>query len=502
MTPQTPQPPQQLPPEQTLDPQDWDAMRALGHKMVDDMMTYLETVRERPVWQPIPEETREFLQQPAPMTPSTPEKVYAEFSENILPYPLGNIHPRFWGWVIGTGTPLGVLSEMLAATMNPNLGGGEHAANYVELQVIDWLKDLMGFPTEASGILTSGGSMANTLGLTVARNTMAEFEIRKAGLGAAPRKMRLYASTETHSSVKKAVEMIGLGSDNLYLIPVNENFEIEIDALEQAIADDKAAGYYPFCIVGNAGTVSTGAIDNLNALADIAEREKMWFHVDGAFGAMIALAPELKPMLAGMERADSLAFDLHKWMYMPIEVGGVLVRERPDHYNAFATRASYLMSHDRGAASGYWFSDYGIQLSRNFRALKVWMSLREHGVEKYGQLIAQNVAQSAYLAQLVDAAPELERLAPAPMNIVCFRYVVPGMDDTALNEFNKEVLMRLHETGIALPTYGMLNGRYVIRAANVNHRSRREDFEILVEAVVTLGNALREEMGMLSPAQG
>ncbi len=483
--------------EQNLDPQNWDAMRALGHRMVDDMMTYLETLRERPVWQPIADEAREFLRQPPPMKPTTPEAVYDEFTENILPYPLGNIHPRFWGWVIGTGTPMGALAEMLAATMNPNLGGGDHAANQVELQVIEWFKTLFDFPAEASGILTSGGSMANTLGLTVARNITAEFDIRHEGLSAAPRTMRFYASTEAHSSVKKAAEMLGLGSDHLRLIPVDENFEMVIPELEKVIAEDRAAGYYPFAVVGNAGTVNTGAVDDLEAIADICQREKLWFHVDGAFGAMVALSPELKPMVKGMERADSLAFDLHKWLYIPIEVGCVLVRREPDHFNAFATRASYLASHERGAAGGtHWFSDYGIQLSRGFRALKVWMSLREHGIEKYGQVIAQNVAQTTYLAQLVDAAPELERLAPVPMNIVCFRYLVPGMDDEALNSFNKELLMRLHESGVALPTYTVLKGKYVIRVAHVNHRSRRDDFDMLVEAVVKIGNVMREEMGV------
>lgn len=482
--------------EQNLDPQDWDAMRNLGHRMVDDMMNYLETVRERPVWQPIPDDTREFLQQPLPMTPTAPETVYAEFAEKVLPYPLGNIHPRFWGWVIGTGTPMGALAEMLAATMNPNLGGGDHAANEMEKQVLEWLKTLMGFPAEASGILTSGGSMANTLGLTVARNMTAEFDIRHEGLGAAPRKMRFYATTEAHSSVKKAAEMLGLGSDNLRLIPVDADFEMLIPELEKAIAEDRAAGYYPFAVVANAGTVNTGAVDDLEAIADICQREKLWFHVDGAFGALVALSPELKSMVKGMERADSLAFDLHKWLYVPIEVGCVLVRREPDHFNAFATRASYLASHERGAAGGtFWFSDYGIQLSRGFRALKVWMSLREHGIEKYGQVIAQNVAQTTYLAELVDATPELERLAPAPMNIVCFRYVVAGMDDEALNGFNKELLMRLHESGVALPTYTVLKGKYVIRVAHVNHRSRYEDFDLLVETVVNIGDAMREAMG-------
>jgi glutamate/tyrosine decarboxylase-like PLP-dependent enzyme len=474
-----------------LDPADWQSMRDLGHRMVDDMMTYLQTVRDRPAWKPVPESTRTLLDQAPPMAPTAPEEIYGDFVEHILPYPLGNIHPRFWGWVIGTGTPLGALAEMLAATMNPNVGGGDHAANYVERQVIEWFKTLFGLPPEASGLLTSGASMANILGLTVARNARAGFDLRQRGLGAAPRRLVYYASVEAHSCVKKAAELLGLGSDNLRLIPVNDRFEIEIPALESTVARDRADGLQPFAVVGNAGTVNTGAIDDLEGLADFCEAEKLWFHVDGAIGAVAVLSPPLKPLFKAMERADSIAFDFHKWLYVPYEAGCLLVRREADHSGAFATRATYLASHERGAAGGtIWFSDYGVELSRGFRALKIWMSLREHGLEKYGRLIEQNVEQCRYLARLVDEAPELERLAPVSLNIVCFRYRVPGKDDAALNALNEELLMRLHESGVAVPTYTVLDGRYVLRVAHTNHRSRNEDFDLLVAEVKRIGAEL------------
>ena len=483
--------------EESLDPQDWEAMRTLGRQMVDDMMDYLEGIRERPVWQPMPADIQTYLNVPVPQEPAKPEAVYQDFLDYVLPYPFGNIHPRFWGWVMGTGTPFSVLAEMLAATNNPNLGGGDTAGSRVEFQVIDWCKEMLGFPMEASGLLVSGGSMANLVGLTVARNTKAEVDLRKEGLAAAPRQMVMYASSETHSSNQKAAELLGLGSNGLRKIPVTDQFEIDIPALEAAITADKAAGHHPFCIIGHAGTVNTGATDDLNKLADICQREGMWFHVDGAFGAWAALAEDLRPLVAGMERADSLAFDLHKWMYMPYEAGCTLVRWPKEHRGSFSLRPAYLTSANRGPSGGpEWFSDYGLQLSRGFKALKVWMSLKEHGAAKFGRIIQQNVNQVHYLAGLVEQTPELEMLAPAPLNIACFRYRVEGLDDEALNALNAELLLQLQESGLAVPSNTNIEGKYAIRVANTNQRTRCEDFDILVQAVVRLGDALKKQRFM------
>jgi glutamate/tyrosine decarboxylase-like PLP-dependent enzyme len=480
--------------EETLDPQDWEGMRALGHQMVDDMMCYLEGIRERPVWQPMPDDVKQHLRQPVPQEPQAPDAVYQEFVDYVLPYPSGNIHPRFWGWVMGTGTPFSVLSEMLAASVNPNVGGGGTSGEQVERQVLDWCKEMLDFPLEASGLLVSGGSMANLVGLTVARNSKAEVNLRKEGLAAAPRKMVFYASSESHSSNQKAAELLGLGSDALRKIPVNADFEIDIAALEAAIAADKAAGHLPFCVIGHAGTVNTGAFDNLKTLADICERENLWFHVDGAFGAWAALAPDLRPLTAGMERADSLAFDLHKWMYMPYEAGCVLVRWPEAHLRTFSLRPDYLANTSRGAAGGSaWLSDYGLQLSRGFKALKIWMSLKEHGAVKFGRMIQQNVDQVHYLAALIQRTPELDLLAPAPLNVACFRYVADGLDDDALNELNNELLIQLQESGLAVPSSTRIDGKFAIRVANTNHRTRRADFDLLVREVVRLGDGLVEK---------
>jgi aromatic-L-amino-acid/L-tryptophan decarboxylase len=478
---------------QGLDPADWSAHRALGHQMVDDMVDYLAHLGDRPVWQPLPDEVKASLHAPLPQQPADPARIYADFQQHILPYNTGNVHPRFWGWVQGTGTPLGMLADLLASGMNPNMGIGEHAPTYVEHQVIDWCRELMSFPSTASGLLVNGGTMANLVGLAVARSAMATrwgIDVRVDGVAALGR-VRIYASAETHSCVTKSAELLGLGRGSIRLIPVDADYRIRLDLLEAALTEDRAAGIRPLAIVGNCGTVATGATDDLAALRRIADREQCWFHVDGAFGALAWLVPEQRPFLAGLTDADSLAFDLHKWMYMPYAIGCVLVRDSAAHLSTFGYEANYLTRHERGLAAGPTpFSQLGLELSRDFKALKAWFSLREHGVDRYAQAIADNIAQAQYLAQLITAAPELELLAPVPLNIVCFRFCREGLSEEQVNSLNREILMTLHERGIAAPTYTVLQGRYALRCAITNHRSRLADFDALVEAVVKIGREL------------
>jgi len=462
-------------------------------------MHYLRTVRDRPAWQQIPDRSKTALRQPLPRRGEGAERAYADFVEHVLPYPIGNIHPRFWGWVNGTGTPTGALAEMLAATMNPNVAGAEQSAAYVETQVLEWFRELMGLPPGASGLLVSGGSMANLVSLTVARDRRAGGDVGRDGVHSLPQPLRVYCSTETHNSVDKAMTVLGLGASSLSRVPVDEAYRIDIAALERAIAADRASGVRPVCIIGNAGTVNTGSIDDLPTLRTIADREGMWLHVDGAFGALAMLPPSLRPLVNGLETADSLAFDLHKWMYMPYEAGCVFIRRAEDHRGIFAPAASYLAKDTRGIATGSdWFSDRGIQLTRGFRALKIWMSLKEHGVDKYARLIEQNVMQARYVDRLVSAEKELELLAPTALNIVCLRYRGRGAGDDTLDALNREVLLRIQEGGFAVLSPTRLRGRYAIRIAITNHRSRTADFDDIVAEILRLG---REESAKLGVKQ-
>lgn len=472
--------------EQSLDPQDWDAFRALGHQMIDDLTDYLRTVRDRPAWQSPPAEVRARLREPLPLAPQGDAAVYDAFRRDVLPYPTGNVHPRFWGWVQGGGTPLAMLSQLCAAAMNPHLAGFDQSASLVEAQVLDWLAELMGMPG-ASGVLVGTGSMANTLGLAVARNARAGFKVREHGNATGPQ-LVCYGSLETHVWAQKAVEFLGLGNAAFRRIPCDADYQVNIAELEVRIEEDRHDGIRPFAIIANAGTVNTGAVDDLEALADIAAREKLWLHVDGAFGAMARLGPASRALVRGIERADSIAFDLHKWGSLPFDVACLLVRDAAAHRAAFALGASYLATTDRGPiAGGLPFADRGLDLSRSFRALEVWMAFKSHGVAALGAVIDQNVAQARYLADLVVPHAELELLAPVALNVVCFRYRAPGLGDEALNAVNREVLLRIQESGFAVPSGTTLAGRYAIRVAHVNHRSRREDFAELVEHVVTLG---------------
>ena len=479
--------------EETLDPQDWAALRALGHRALDDAMDYMESLRERPAWEHAPARVKAHFDGPPPAGPQPIEDIYREYAEYVQPYQLGNSHPRFWGWVLGSGTPMGVIAEMLAAATDSVSGIYSYLSNnYVELQVLDWCKELLGYPLDAGGLLTSGCSASNLIALAVARNAGAGFDVREEGL-TGPR-LTIYCSAEAHSSLTKAVELLGMGTSSLRRVPTDDLMCIDLEALAAMVARDRDDGLRPICVVGVAGTTNTGSIDDLPALADFCEREGLWFHVDGAFGAWAAIAPASRHLVAGMERADSLAFDLHKWMNLTYPVGCVLVRDADAQLRTFSLTPSYL-AHGEGerGLTGVdvpWLSDYGFELSRGFHALKVWMALKEHGADKFRRVIQQNIDQARYLAGRVAAAPELEQALPVALNIVCFRYVRPGLDDAALDQLNKRIELELQERGIAVPSVSTIAGRKYLHVAVANHRSRREDFDLLVREVVRLGGEL------------
>ena len=475
--------------EETLDPSDWDGLNVLGKEMIDDMIGFLQTIRDQPVWRKPTDEAKEQFGKKLPRSPQPFSEVYEEFKTNILPHYLGNIHPRFWGWVMGTGSAQGMLADMLAAGMNANVTIGDHAPMYIDQQVIEWCKEMMSFPADSSGMLVSGASVANLNALIVARNYANE-KIRKNGMTNG-RRMVMYASSETHSAIQKAAEIIGIGSDGVRKVRVNDKYEMDVVHLEKLIEQDREEGNIPFCVVANIGTVNTGAIDPLEKIFWICCKENLWLHVDGAFGALLKLLPEYDEQLMFLGFADSIAFDLHKWMYMPYEAGVVLVNDGKKHKASFELQPDYIMNLERGLSAGPEnISNFGIDLSRNFKALKVWMLLKEQGIEKYSRLIRQNLEQARFLEEKIKSTDHLQLMAPVATNIVCFRYVEPGISDDDLNDLNKEVLMQLHEAGIAAPSYTRLKGNFAIRVAIANHRSVKKDFELLVDSVLSIGKKL------------
>jgi aromatic-L-amino-acid decarboxylase len=476
----------------SLDPDDWEQFRAMGHQMLDDMVDYLRTVRDRPVWQSPPPEVRHALEAGLPRGPSSIEDVYGRFKQDILPYPTGNIHPRFWGWVMGNGTPVGMLSDLLASAMNCHVSGYDQAATLVERQVIGWLAEMLGFPSSASGLLVSGGTVANLIGIATARNHLSGTNVRKIGVN--PNEtgpLTIYGSVATHGWAERSCDLMGLGADGFRKVPVDGHDRIQVDALVRMLHEDRQRGCRPLCIVGNAGTVATGATDDLHALADLAAAESLWFHVDGAFGALAKLSPKYRHLVNGLERADSIAFDLHKWGYLQYETGAVLVRNARIHEDAFSFAPSYLETFTGGiAVKPTEFASRGIQLSRGFRALRVWMNFSVYGTDRIGAAIERNIDDSQYLSAMIDAHPELELLAPTAMNVVCFRVKPAGLDEAELDDLNARTLVRLQESGIAVPSNARINGRFAIRVAHTNHRTIRSDFDLLVTSVLDIANQL------------
>jgi aromatic-L-amino-acid/L-tryptophan decarboxylase len=483
-----------------LDPCDWAEFRAQAHRMLDDMLDYTAGIRRHPVWQPVPAEVRARFHEPLPSQPTPLDQVHQEFMTSILPFTARNGHPGFLGWVQGGGTPVGMLAEMLAAALNANLGGRDQIPLEVERQITEWMRTLFGFPTGATGLFVTGTSMANFIAVKVARDARLGLEVRRRGMSRKAQKLVAYASSAVHGCIARALDLAGLGSDALRLIPVDRRHRMDLTALAEAVASDRKAGLVPFLAVGTAGTVDTGAIDDLSAIADLCAQEQLWFHVDGACGALAMLAPDLSPRLKGIERADSLAFDFHKWAQVPYDAGFILVRNGELHQAAFASSSAYLAREDRGMSAGSpWPCDLGPDLSRGFRALKTWATLKVYGTEAVGAVISHTCRLARYLESRIVATPELELMAPVELNVVCFRYRGASPVDRLQEEFpaplnldrlNRDIVIALQEAGAVAPSTTSIDKRLAIRASIVNHRTTRAEMDTLVEAVLDAGRVL------------
>lgn len=471
--------------EGELDPKDWAAFRQRAHAMLDLALDHLQAAGDGRVWSPVPDALESRLQAALPAEGTAPEQVDKDLA-HLLPYGTGNLHPRFFGWVHGGGAPANLLADMAAAAMNANCGGRNHVGPRIERQVIAWCRDLMGFPATTSGLVVSGTSLATLIALKAARDDRLGRQVRDTGVRA--QKAVGYASAEAHSCNARAFDMLGLGRDALRAVPVDADYRIDLAALQAAIERDRAEGLQPFVLIGTAGTVNTGALDNLAALADLAEREGLWFHVDGAFGACAMLSETHRSKLAGLSRADSLAFDFHKWMQVNYDAGAVLIRSETAHRQAFADRPDYLKSTPEGLAAGApWPVDYGPELSRGFRALKVWAHLLEFGPDRLAGVIDANCRQAQALRDQVLRHPQLELMAPVSLNICCFRHLAPGWSAEAVDALNAQIVIALQMSGVAAPSTTRLAGRTAIRVNLTHHRTRDTDLDIFLEAVLAEG---------------
>ena len=472
----------------TLDPDDWDDFRARAHAMLDKAIDKVEAAREGRVWTPVPDALKAGLETPLPKDGLGSAGV-DEAMTALMPHGVGNTHPRFFGWVHGSGTPSGIVADMVAAAMNANCGGRNHAAIHVERQLVAWVRSLFGFPETASGLVVSGTSTATIIALKTARDAALDFASRTEGLSG--HSFVAYTSAEAHACIARAFDMLGLGSGAIRKVPVGQDFRIDVKALREIITDDRAAGHTPLAIVGTAGTVNTGAIDPLAEIADVAAEEGLWFHVDRAFGACGMMSERLAPRLAGIGRADSLAFDFHKWLHVNYDAGFVLIRDEELHRRAFSSRPDYLTGVERGLASGNpWPVEYGPELSRGFRALKIWVQLLEYGPARLGAAITRNCEQVDHLASLIDGEHSLERLAPTETSICCFRYTSETASEEALDAINQEIVIRLQESGIAAPSTTRIRGKLAIRVNITNHRTRFSDLDLLVDEVIRVGQEL------------
>lgn len=470
----------------TLDPEDWSEFRSSAHKMLDDALDKMESARNGRVWTPFPDRMKAALQSTIPEKPLSVEELREKLA-SLLPYGVGNTHPRFFGWVHGAGNPGGILAEMTAAAMNANLGGRDHGAIYVEKQVIEWCRQMMGFPKGASGLIVSGTSMATIIAMKVARDQRLDFTCRQKGLSGAG--LVGYASSQSHSCLGRAFDLLGLGAGALRKIPCDHNFRMDSDALEEAIAKDRAKGLVPFVVIGTAGSVNVGAIDDLQTLTEIARREKLWLHVDGAFGATAVLSKDIRERLAGLDQADSLAFDFHKWLHVNYDAGCVLIRSGESHLRSFSGRPEYLAGEGQGLAAGSpWPVDFGPELSRGFRALKVWAHFLEHGIEKLANAINENCAQATYLGEKISGSSLFELAAPVTLNIVCFRYLPTSCSDQ--DKLNRSLVINLQNRGIAAPSTTIINGKLAIRVNITNHRTAFHDLDLLFEEAIKIGAEL------------
>lgn len=492
--------------EADLDP---DRFRALGYRAVDMIASYFTDLRDLPVHPAASRaEVEAAFEEPLPRSGQDPDDVLDEWRDRVLPFTTHVGSPRYFGFVNGSGSMMAVIAEALAASVNMNPGAWRPApaATEVERRCIAWLAEMVGYEPTCGGLLTSGGTSANLTALTAALREKAPYDIRRSGVHAEQR-LRLYmADHEGHVSIRRAAEQMGLGSDAVRLVRSGPDRTMDVAALERAVDVDAASGDLPFCVVGQAGSINVGAVDPLEQIADVCARRGMWFHVDGASGAFGALLPELASLYLGLERADSITLDPHKWLYIPYECGAVLARDPERLRRTYSMTAPYLHGSRRTDRDGLDYLEYGPQMSRSFRALKLWMTIKQYGTDGYRRLLRQNIACAQHLHERVSRS-ELFEPGPAPrLFIYAFRFAPKGLARSSdediqaeLDAANQMIADRIVRSGLAFLMTSRLDGRVVLRLSVCSHRTTLRDIDRVFEAAEAIGDELRSSIGGDAP---
>lgn len=480
-----------------------EQFRTLGYEIVNRIAEFLDTLPQRPITHAEPPGMVRALLESSelPERESDPHQLLQETTDLLFEHSLLNGHPRFWGYVTSSAAPIGTLGELLAAAVNPNVGAWALSpiASAIEEQTVRWIAELIGYPSECGGLLVSGGNMANFVGFLAARKAKVAWDVRTSGVaGGDGQKLRVYASRETHTWIQKVADLFGLGTDAIRWLPVDDHLRLDTTALRGAIEQDLARNEIPFLVVGTAGTVSTGAVDPLPELALIAREYNLWFHVDGAYGGLAALLLNgdsevaVPPDLAGLREADSVAIDPHKWLYAPLEAGCALVRRKTALHEAFSYHPAYYHFDGEEGESGINYYEYGPQNSRGFRALKVWLGLKQVGRRGYRRMITDDIRLAMELYRLVQGEPELQTFTQG-LSITTFRYVPADLRHSQdevepyLNRLNTEILERLQQSGAAFVSNAVLGETFVLRACIVNFRTTLSDIEALPKMVTRIG---------------
>jgi glutamate/tyrosine decarboxylase-like PLP-dependent enzyme len=479
-----------------------DEIRRMGNEAVEILAQYYDSIRNLHVYpDTTAREIRSHLEQELPEEGEDFSELLDVFRDVILPFSRHNAHPRFFGYIAGPGTAATAMADLLASALNPTVTSWRSApaATEIERLTINWIKQIIGYDSSADGLFTSGGSMANFCGLAAARSLKAPGIVRR-GMHTLDRALRIYMSEECHHSIIKAAMLLGIGQDNMRLVRTDDRLRIDTADLVAKIEEDHAAGHLPFCVVASAGTVNTGAFDPLGEVAEVARRYNLWMHVDAAYGGFSVLAPSARHLFEHLADADSVALDPHKWLYVPVDCGCVLYRDPAAARAAFSEEAEYARILSGGVEEAYAFWDYGPEMTRRFRALKVWVMLRHVGTRALGEAIERNIACAKYLAQSVEASEDFEMLAPVELSIFCFRYVPPTLKreletDAAeanrkLDAFNERLLIELQRQGRSYLTNARVHGRFALRGCVLNYRTTERDMEVLLDDVRQIGKRL------------